>query len=137
AGTGQLALDILQALREEHQDLFDAFRYTIIEQSPMMRARQRAKLKEFDSKINWRDLKEMKHRPITGIIFSNELLDAFPVHRLRFSPKGIEELFVAAVSHSPEQHTASEKANHGAEERLAAAVDDSRQEQLAFVWQEL
>jgi SAM-dependent MidA family methyltransferase len=111
AGTGQLACDVLTALRDEHPQIFQRTRYTIVEQSPVMRARQKEKLLSFASYTDWLDLQELQ--AINGIVFSNELVDALPVHRLRFSRKGIEEQFVALET------TASEK------------------EKLALVWGQL
>lgn len=92
AGTGQLASDVLTTLRDEHPQIFAQASYTIIEQSPVMQARQQEKLQEFADKVNWCGLHELE--PLTGIVFSNELIDAFPVHRLRFSQNGIQEQFV-------------------------------------------
>lgn len=123
AGTGQLALDVLIALREEHAEVFQRTSYTIVEQSPVMQSRQRDKLKGFEEKVCWRNLQELE--PITGIVFSNEFVDALPVHRLRFSPHKIEEQYVVVekkLSQNPptiEQENASEA------------------EKLAFIWGEL
>jgi SAM-dependent MidA family methyltransferase len=135
SGTGQLAFDILQALRLEHHELFDLVTYTIIEQSVVMRARQREKLKEFESQVDWRSLQELEREPLTGIVFSNELLDAFPVHRIRFSPKGIEELFVG-VENPSDKNRASLEGREKQNETLAAA-DDLPHEKLALVWESL
>jgi SAM-dependent MidA family methyltransferase len=99
AGTGQLALDILTALRDEHAQIFGQTSYTIVEQSPVMQARQREKLQAFAGKIDWCELQALV--PLTGIVFSNELIDAFPVHRLRFSQNGIQEQFVEVEKDNP------------------------------------
>ncbi len=92
AGTGQLAFDVLSALRQEHREIFAQTRYTIIEQSPAMRARQEAMLKDFDGQVGWCDFGELQ--PQTAIFFSNELVDALPVHRLRFTGETLEELYL-------------------------------------------
>ena len=94
AGTGQLASDILTAMRDEHPSIFDRLSYVIVEVSPAMLRRQREKLAGFDERVRWRQLEEIEREPITGIFFSNELVDAMPVHRVRFAREGIKELFV-------------------------------------------
>ena len=94
AGTGQLAADVLTALSDEHAALFESARYVLIEQSPVMRARQRERLKNFATCIEWRTLEAVEREPITAIFFANELIDALPVHRLRWRATGVEEQFI-------------------------------------------
>jgi SAM-dependent MidA family methyltransferase len=84
AGTGQLACDVLTAMRDEQATLFDRLRYVIVETSPAMIARQRERLTEFTAQVQWCRLADIGREPITGIFFSNELVDAMPVHRARF-----------------------------------------------------
>src|SRR6185503_2343337 len=45
AGTGQLALDVMTAMRDEHALIFDGLNYVIVESSPAMRAMQQERLK--------------------------------------------------------------------------------------------
>lgn len=79
AGNGNLAGDILNCLQSEAEKSFlQALRYIIIEQSPNLRAIQREKLDSFS--ITWTTLAELSDRSIEGCFFSNELVDAFPVH---------------------------------------------------------
>jgi SAM-dependent MidA family methyltransferase len=55
----------------------------LVEPSPRRREWQRQRLLPFAAKVKWRSqLDDPPARPVTGVIFSNELLDAFPVHRL-------------------------------------------------------
>lgn len=123
AGTGQLAFDVLQALRDEQAEVFQQLSYTIVEQSPAMQARQREKLKEYTGKVSWRELQELG--PVTGIVFSNEVVDALPVHRVRFSRNAIEEQFVVVEKKLCGVKSEIEKEN------------DSEEEKLEFVWHEL
>ena len=82
AHDGQLAADILRWLRAHRPELFANLEYWIIEPSPARQAWQQTTLLEFAPHVRWH-----AHWPVTpappvnGIIFSNELLDAFPVHR--------------------------------------------------------
>ncbi|HKP10794.1 MAG TPA: SAM-dependent methyltransferase [Blastocatellia bacterium] len=94
AGTGQLAADLLAALRDEHAPLFSSARYLIVETSPAMQKRQRERLADFGERVAWRTLDDLERRPLTAIFFSNELVDALPVHRARWKGKGVQEQFV-------------------------------------------
>ena len=80
AGAGYFCKDVLDSLK--HTDFLSALRYIILERSPGMRGYQQRLLKEFSGKVDWiADLSEISS--IEGCIFSNELLDAFPVHLVR------------------------------------------------------
>jgi SAM-dependent MidA family methyltransferase len=81
AHDGQLAFDILTALRRDRPDL--ALRYGIVEPSDIRRDWQRAKMEVFAGQVTWfASLDELPE--VSGILFSNELLDAMPVHVLRW-----------------------------------------------------
>ncbi|HEY7546212.1 MAG TPA: SAM-dependent methyltransferase, partial [Blastocatellia bacterium] len=83
AGTGRLAEDILRSFREDHPATFERLNYLIVETSPAMRRLQRERLKGFGQRVSWRSLEEIARNPVAGIFFSNELIDAMPVHRVR------------------------------------------------------
>jgi len=76
---GDFAKDVLEALRESSPEFFSALRYCVIEPFPILESRQRDKLGDFTDKMSWRksvsDLEQF-----SGVHFSNELLDAMPVH---------------------------------------------------------
>jgi SAM-dependent MidA family methyltransferase len=94
AGTGQLAIDVISAMEQQHRDLLEDLSYVIVEFSPAMRRLQHDKLAGLSRFVRWSKLKELCAAPITGIILSNELIDAMPVHRVRWSRDGLEELYV-------------------------------------------
>lgn len=89
AHRGDLALDILQWFRTYRPAELEGLRYWILEPSSTRRGWQKERLAEFGSIVNWaKDVKELQEpsgisspRSVT-IIFSNELLDAMPVHRV-------------------------------------------------------
>jgi SAM-dependent MidA family methyltransferase len=86
---GQLACDILAWLSSTRPDLFQRITYCLIEPSARRRQWQKARLAVFAEKIRWVDhIRELTAGSpasgVDGVIFSNELLDAFPVHRLRW-----------------------------------------------------
>lgn len=94
AGTGQLALDVLSSIRENNAASFEQLNYILIETSSTMRELQQNRLADFDGYVNWRELEDIECSPVSAIAFSNELIDALPVHRLRRKSDGIQELYV-------------------------------------------
>jgi SAM-dependent MidA family methyltransferase len=94
AGTGQLAADVLAAVRDEHPEAFHELSYVIIEASKAMQARQKERLARFGEHVEWRVLEELERAPATAVAFSNELFDAMPVHRIRFARGQVEEQYV-------------------------------------------
>ena len=83
AHNGQLAADILGWLRQARPRLFQQLRYRIIEPSASRRDWQQTKLADFAGQVEWaEDLPRLPARSWDGVMFANELLDAFPVHRL-------------------------------------------------------
>ncbi|OYT72245.1 MAG: SAM-dependent methyltransferase [Chloracidobacterium sp. CP2_5A] len=82
AGAGDLAADLLAELRVIAPDCFRRARYVICETSAAMRAAQAARLSAFAAMVAWSELDALATAPITGLIFSNELIDALPVHLL-------------------------------------------------------
>ena len=80
AHAGQLAEDILTWLRTHRPAIFDSVRYLIIEPSIVRQSWQRERLLQFSGHVDW-----ATEIPSTcGVIFSNELLDAFPVRPVRW-----------------------------------------------------
>jgi SAM-dependent MidA family methyltransferase len=93
AGTGQLAEDILTGLRQENPQFLDRLHYLIVECSPAMRALQQERLAKFEDKVAYRHQAELDH--LRAVVFSNEMIDALPVHRVRNSGGRLQEQFVA------------------------------------------
>jgi len=82
AHDGQLALDILSWLQSARPKLFGQIEYCIIEPSARRREWQTERLKHFAPRVRWfSQFNDSTVRRFNGIIFSNELLDAMPVHR--------------------------------------------------------
>jgi SAM-dependent MidA family methyltransferase len=93
AGTGALARDILSWSRRAAPPFHDAVRYTIVETSTPLRDRQREALESggFTGKAGWR---EVLPPGVEGCIFSNELLDAMPIHRVAMQSGELREMYV-------------------------------------------
>jgi len=98
AGKGLLARDCLAAIHVEQDDFASRVRYVLIERSPAMRELQRQNLVPWLSKpglVTWvEDLDGLAPQSVTGLFFSNELIDAFPVHRIQVTVGQTEELYV-------------------------------------------
>lgn len=89
-GSGVLAVDILTACRTL-PEFFRAIHYHLVEISPDFRLRQQEILAGFP--VSWHtNLDDLND--IRGVVFGNELLDAFPVHWLRLAASGWQEMGV-------------------------------------------
>ena len=83
AHDGQLACDVLSYLGEYQKHVFRRVEYVIIEPSVSRAHRQVETLLRFQGKVRWvRSWEEIGE--FRGICFSNELLDAMPVHVFRW-----------------------------------------------------
>lgn len=91
AGSGVLARDILSWAQRTVSDFFAAARYTIVEPHEPAVARQRERLGDLTASVTW-----CASLPpnIAGVIFSNELLDAMPVHRVAVENGRVREIYV-------------------------------------------
>jgi SAM-dependent MidA family methyltransferase len=76
---GEFARDVLVSARKRWPDFFATVRYRIIEPFPVLQGRQLQTLTGFEDKVEWRDSIDALE-PFIGVHFSNELLDAMPVH---------------------------------------------------------
>ena len=87
AGKGLLARDCLTAIHAEQDDFASRVRYVLIERSPVMQALQRQHLTSWlhePGLVTWIEgLDALAPQSVTGLFFSNELVDAFPVHRIK------------------------------------------------------
>ena len=83
AHDGQLALDMLRRFKTHRPDVLDSLEYWILEPSVIRRQFQERTLAEFQGRVRWFDRwAALPPGGVRGVIFSNELLDAMPVHRL-------------------------------------------------------
>lgn len=88
AHNGQLAKDILEWLQSHQPKLFSEIKYIILEPSSQRQNWQKEILKKFAGKVFWiSQLSNLNNRQFHGIIFGNELLDAFPIQRFGWSAK--------------------------------------------------
>lgn len=90
-GTGILARDVLAWAARTAPGFAAALRYTLVETIPALSERQRATLANEGFEAEWR---EGLPSGVTGCIFSNELLDAMPVHRVAVEDGALREVYV-------------------------------------------
>lgn len=94
AGRGDCARAVLTTLERDFPKVLAATRYCIAENSDYARAQALTRLAEFKDRIQFRSLAEIDRRIPHAIIFSNELLDAFPVHRVIGRNGKLRELYI-------------------------------------------
>ncbi len=87
---GQLAADVLSGLQTFAPDCLKATTLRLVEPLPRLREKQLETLRCFGDRVAWHpDIESLPQ--FCGIHYSNELLDAFPVHRLQRKDKGWRE----------------------------------------------
>lgn len=92
ADNGNFARDVLTALAAGTPDFARAVTYIIVEPFPILEKRQRETLAGFP-RVEWRGALE-NLAPFLGVHFSNELVDAMPVHLVKFTGGEWKERFV-------------------------------------------
>lgn len=99
AGQGVIAGDVLAYAHTQHPDFFADLDYVIVEKAAALIAQQQAYLKPWPQ-VRWTELADVAPDSITGCCFSNELVDAFPVHRLLRQGTQLQELYVTLDAES-------------------------------------
>ncbi|NCJ05582.1 class I SAM-dependent methyltransferase [Synechococcales cyanobacterium C] len=104
AGQGLMALDVLrylfrqaQATVEDYADFWAALDYVIFEKARVHVREQQFQLQRFPpvlSKIRWTTWDEVPPQSITGCFFSNEWVDALPVHIIERQGARLQEVYV-------------------------------------------
>jgi SAM-dependent MidA family methyltransferase len=100
AGSGRLAVDMLREL-----EALDALpeHYLILELSPDLRQRQQhlvaAEIPHLRERVQW--LERLPQQRLRGVMLTNEVMDAMPVHRFRVSsgnPEMTQEEMITCVA---------------------------------------
>ncbi|WP_377888523.1 SAM-dependent methyltransferase [Alkalihalobacillus sp. R86527] len=102
AGEGDFILSNLEEIQRYDKSFFEKLTYYVVESSPYHRKIIENKTKDYESVHIYPSLEELKRHigVFQGIIFSNELLDAFPV-RVIEEKQG--ELFEVMVGLTPSE----------------------------------
>ena len=96
-GTGAFAKDFLVHCRSDYPDFFERLSYQIVERSPFLKECQNRNLTKVlgEPRIRWWDsIEQLPADSIVGVVFSNELVDALPVHRVKGEVQQLKELLV-------------------------------------------
>lgn len=100
AGQGLLAGDVLHYLQQHHPDLVACLDYIIIERAQALIQEQQQRLQSFIQagvSLSWHTLEELPPNSITGCFFSNELVDALPVHQVIRQEGKLKEIYVTVA----------------------------------------
>ena len=94
AGSGEFAYGVLAALQLNYPQVFAATNYLIDEVSADERSCAADRLARFSTQIRFERLSEIQQPIGPGIVFSNEFIDALPVHRVTLRAAKLRELRV-------------------------------------------
>ncbi|MBI4462129.1 MAG: SAM-dependent methyltransferase [Acidobacteria bacterium] len=95
AGNGTLAASVLGWIEQNSPQLARATRVVLVERSDSLRAQGEKNLERGTSlPIRW--MGRLPSGSFTGCFYSNEFVDALPVHRVVQRAGGLREIFVAA-----------------------------------------
>ena len=98
-GSGQFAADLISAAETVVPNFAQSLHLALIEASPALRARQHTRLDKWSSRVCWLDPAALPSETLgEGCVFGNELLDAFPVHRVVMTAEGLRERYVSMRS---------------------------------------
>lgn len=93
AGNGRLARDVMDAAARRYPELYCCIRLTLVERSRAALAAQAATLGPHIDRVA--ALGTTLPARVTGVIYANELLDAFPVHVVTRTADGLREIAVS------------------------------------------
>lgn len=96
AGNGRLACDIMDFLAAREPVMYQGLRLVLVEQEPSLEAAQREMLNAHVDRLAWLSPNEFSSGGFTfsGCLYSNELIDALPVHRVVMTSEGLQEIYV-------------------------------------------
>ena len=96
AGNGRLACDIMDFLAEREPEMYKGLRLVLVEREPSLESAQREMLAAHSGRLSWCSPDEFAAGNFTfsGCLYSNELIDALPVHRVVMASAGLQEIYV-------------------------------------------
>jgi SAM-dependent MidA family methyltransferase len=94
AGAGHLAKQVLDCTASSWPEFYDALRFIAVERSASRRALQSKILDTHIQSVKLISREEMPDEIPCGCIFSNELFDAMPVHRVILERDDLREIYV-------------------------------------------
>jgi len=114
AGSGRLAVDLLEGLRVDQPDLLEVLRYEPVDIVPARLERVRERLAEagfgrqageagFGRQAGEASGEPVRSAPVAGCVLANEFLDALPVHRVVARGGRLHEIYVGWADQGDEQ----------------------------------
>jgi SAM-dependent MidA family methyltransferase len=96
AGNGRLACDILDYLAERELEMYAGLDLVLVEREPSLQAAQAELLDSHRERLRWLAPEALGTDgfSFSGCLYSNELIDALPVHRVMMTPEGLREIYV-------------------------------------------
>jgi len=94
AGVGRLAEHILDFCASKLPEFYRALRYVAVERSTSRRAQAAVRLEKHSAAGRLRISPEIPAHISAGCVFSNELIDALPVHRVVMQNGALKEILV-------------------------------------------
>jgi SAM-dependent MidA family methyltransferase len=94
AGVGRLAAHILDFAAHEFPEFYSALQYVAVEVSEARRGEHARRLAAHFAASKVRSVGELPQLVTAGVIFSNELLDALPTHRVVMQDDALREIYV-------------------------------------------
>jgi len=95
AGIGRLAGQVLEFAEKKLPEFYNSLQYVAVERSPARCEQMKARLVAYVEREHCRVEMEIPGKIPVGCVFSNELLDAFPVHRVIQESGALQEIFVS------------------------------------------
>jgi SAM-dependent MidA family methyltransferase len=100
AGRGLLCGDLLRALEEISPECLSKTSYIAVERSPGrlqdLKDGLNSEKCSWENRVTWKTSIDDVPSGMSGVVFSNELFDAFPVHRICPTKGRLMEVFVSA-----------------------------------------
>lgn len=97
AGQGLLAADVLRYLHQHHPQFYACLEYLIIERAAPLVIQQQRQLQPLQAtgvRLRWCSFEDLDSDSIVGCFFSNELVDALPVHQFMIEADQLREIYV-------------------------------------------
>lgn len=97
AANGRLACDIMDFFAECEPEMYQSVHLVLVEKEPSLEEVQREMLSSHIKQLAWLSPEEFASGrfTFTGCLYSNELIDALPTHRVVMTSEGLKEIYVA------------------------------------------
>ncbi|QEM66835.1 SAM-dependent methyltransferase [Geobacter sp. FeAm09] len=96
AGNGRLACDIMDYLAEREPEMYAGLELVLVEREPSLQTAQAELLARHRDRLRWLPPEAFGTDgfSFSGCLYSNELIDALPVHRVVMTTEGLREIYV-------------------------------------------